>query len=293
MCRWLAYYGDPIPIETLVLRRQHSLIDQSLHSREGATTTNGDGFGVGWYDELGGLPGLYKSVHPAWNDRNLRELATHISAPLFFAHIRASTGTAVQETNTHPFRHGRWLFMHNGLVREFPRVRRDLLLAIDPAQIAELEGSSDSEVLFHLALTFGLQDDPLTALELMAGFVEEVGERHGVEHPLQMSVATTDGERIIAARYSSEGQSRSLYFSTDARALKAQYPDIEELQGLSDEARAIVSEPLGDLVGAWNAVPESSIGIVKPGPDELYEFTPRRPGGDGPPPKERVSLIPS
>jgi predicted glutamine amidotransferase len=291
MCRWLAYYGDPLLIEALVLRQQYSLIDQSLHSREGATATNGDGFGVGWYNELGGLPGLYKSIRPAWNDRNLRELAAHISAPLFFAHIRASTGTAVQETNTHPFRHGRWLFMHNGLVREFPRVRRDLLLAIDPALLPELEGSSDSEVLFLLALTFGLEDDPLTALELMAGFVEEVGERHGVEHPLQMTVATTDGQRIIAARYSSEGQSRSLYFSTDARALKEYHPDIEEIQGLSEEARAIVSEPLGDLVGAWKKVPESSIVIVKPGPDELYEFTPRLPGGEEPPPKERVSLV--
>jgi len=178
-------------------------------------------------------------------------------------------------------------------VREFPRVRRDLMLAIDPALFPDLEGSSDSEVLFHLALTFGLEDDPLTALELMVGFVEDVGERHGVEYPIQMTVATSDGERIIAARYSSEGQSRSLYFSTDVQALKAQHPDIEELQELSGEARAIVSEPLGDVVGAWNAVPESSIGIVKLGQDELYEFTPRRPGGGASSPKERVSLRPS
>jgi len=293
MCRWLAYYGDPIPMEALLLRRQHSLIDQSLHSREGAETTNGDGFGVGWYSELGGIPGMYKSILPAWNDRNLRELATHISSPLFFAHIRASSGTAVQETNAHPFRHGRWLFMHNGLVREYPRVRRDLMLAVDPALFPNIEGSSDSEVLFHLALTFGLEDDPLTALELMVGFVEEVGHRHEVVYPIQMTVATTDGERIIAARYSSEGQSRSLYFSSDAQALKAHHPDIEELQQISDEARAIVSEPLGDVVGAWNRVPESSIGVVKPGQDELYVFTPRRPGGDASSPKKRVSLRPS
>jgi predicted glutamine amidotransferase len=271
--------------------RQHSLIDQSLHSREGAETTNGDGLGVGWYDELGGMPGVYKSIQPAWNDRNLRELSKHISSPLFFAHIRASTGTPVQETNAHPFRYGRWLFMHNGLVREYPRVRRDLMLAIDPTLFPDIEGSSDSEVLFHLSLTFGMQDEPLTALELMAGFVEEVGERHGVEHPLMMTVCTSDGERIIAARYSSEGQSRSLYFSTDVQALKAQHPDIEELQGLSNEARAIVSEPLGDVVGAWNKMPESSIGVVKQGQDELYQFTPRRPGGDAP--KERVSLRPN
>ena len=275
MCRWLAYYGDPIPIEAGVLRRRHSLIDQSLHAQLGATTTNGDGFGIGWYSD-GEEPSVYRSVHPAWNDRNLRELAKSISSRLFFAHIRASTGTAVQETNTHPFRHGRWLFMHNGLVREFPRLKRDMLLAIDPFLIPAIEGSTDSELLFHLALTFGLDDDAIIALERMAGFIEDLGERHGVEHPLQMSVATTDGEQIYAARYSSERQSRSLFFSTDVRALKEMHPDIEELQQLSDEARAIVSEPLGDLEGAWNEVPESHCGVVQPGQDELRPFTPRR-----------------
>ena len=107
-----------------------------------------------------------------------------------------------------------------------------------------------------------------------------------------MTLAVSDGECIIVTRYSSDGQPGSLYFSTDAHALKAQHPDIEELQRLSDEARAIVSEQLGDLVGAWNKVPGSSIGIVRPGQDEIYEFTPRRPGSDAPP-KERVSLRPS
>jgi predicted glutamine amidotransferase len=276
VCRWLAYSGDPIPMAWLVLQPEHSLIDQSLHARLGATTTNGDGFGVGWYDGRMPDPGVYRSVHPAWNDRNLRELATHISSPLFFAHIRASTGTAVQETNAHPFRHGRWLFMHNGLVRDFSRVRRDLMLAIAPPLVGELEGSADSELLFYLALTFGLEDDPVTALERMAGYVEEVGAAHGVDHPLQMSVAATDGTRIVAARYSSEGVSRSLYFSTDARVIRDRYPDDERLQQLSDEARVVVSEPLGARADAWNEVPEAHVGIVQPGQDELRPFTPRR-----------------
>jgi predicted glutamine amidotransferase len=276
VCRWLAYSGDPIPIDALVLRRKHSLIDQSLHSQLGATTTNGDGFGLGWYGSGNG-PGVYRSIHPAWNDRNLRELAEHTTSPLFVAHIRASTGTAIQETNTHPFRNGNWLFMHNGLVREFPLLKREMLLAIEPSLIPSIEGSTDSELLFYLALTFGLADDAVAAIEYMAGFVEELGERHDVEHPLQMTVAATDGERIIAARYSSEHDSRSLFFSTDARTLKDLYPDNEELQQLSDEARAIVSEPLGDLPGAWNEAPESHIGIVQPGADELHVFNPRRP----------------
>jgi glutamine amidotransferase len=282
MCRWLAYSGDPIPIEWLVLQPEHSLIDQSLHSRMGATTTNGDGFGVGWYTAASEQPGVYRSVHPAWNDRNLRELATHVSSPLFFAHIRAATGTAVQETNTHPFRYGRWLFMHNGMVRDFPRVRRQLELAIDPELFHALEGSADSEVLFFLALTFGLDDDPIAALERMAGFVEDVGAEHGIENPLQMSVAVTDGVRIIAARYSSEHDSRSLYFSGNPHAIKAQYPDDERLQQLSDETRVIVSEPLGDRAGVWNEVPESYIGIVQPGEDKMQPFTPRRAAAAAP-----------
>lgn len=98
MCRWLAYFGDSIPMEWFVLQSTHSLLDQSMHARMGATTTNGDGFGLGWYG-MSEHPGLYRSVHPAWNDRNLRELAAQISSPLFFAHIRASTGTAVQESS--------------------------------------------------------------------------------------------------------------------------------------------------------------------------------------------------
>ena len=81
MCRWLAYSGSPLRLEELLVKRDRSLIDQSLHSRLGATTTNGDGFGVGWYDDTG-TPRLYRSTHPAWNDRNLRELAAGVSSPI-------------------------------------------------------------------------------------------------------------------------------------------------------------------------------------------------------------------
>jgi predicted glutamine amidotransferase len=275
MCRWLAYSGSPIRLEELLVKRERSLIDQSLDARLGATTTNGDGFGVGWYEQ-GEPPRVYRSIHPAWNDRNLRELAAGISSPLFFAHIRASTGTAIQETNTHPFRHEGWLWMHNGLIREFSRVKRELVLAVDDSLFPSIEGTTDSETMFYLALTFGLEADPVTAVERMVGFVEETGKRHGVELPIQMTIATTDGKTVWAFRYSSEGDSRSLYFSTRMDDLKALYPESEELAGLSDETRVVVSEPLGDLPGAWNEVPESHVGIVQPGTDELLPFKPRQ-----------------
>jgi glutamine amidotransferase len=276
MCRWLAYSGSPVLLEELLYKPKHSLIVQSLHSQLGAEETNGDGFGIGWYG-LEEVPALFHSIEPAWNDRNLHELSRHLTSGLVFAHIRASTGSPVQQTNCHPFRHGRWLWMHNGLIRDFGAVKRDLVLEIDPALYPEIEGTTDSEVFFHLALTYGLEDDPPLAVERAVGLIEAVGERRGVEHPIQMTVATTDGSSVWGFRYSSEGKSRSLFYSTDVTTLRAQHPDNPILHELSDESRLVVSEPLGDLAGAWNEVPESSYGVVQEGEDEMRPFTPRAP----------------
>jgi predicted glutamine amidotransferase len=276
MCRWLAYSGSPILLEELLYKPEHSLIDQSLHARLGVDTTNGDGFGVGWYGPDTETPAVFHSIEPAWNDRNLREVAGHVESPLFLAHIRASTGTAVQQTNCHPFRHDRWLWVHNGLVRDFHRVKRELALAVDESLYPQMEGSTDSEMLFYLALTFGLEENPPAAVERMVGHVEEVGHRHGTEHPIQMTIGTTDGSSVWAFRYSSEGKSRSLYYSADMRSVREMYPERPRLQEASDETRIIVSEPIVDLPGAWNEVPESSYGVVRDGEDELHEFRPLR-----------------
>ncbi|WP_030749083.1 class II glutamine amidotransferase [Streptomyces griseus] len=274
MCRWLAYRGTPVLLETLLYRPVHSLIDQSLHAKMGVETTNGDGFGIGWYSEHTGTPALLREIGPAWSNRNLRELAEHVVSPLFFAHIRASTGTAVQQSNCHPFRHGRWMFMHNGAIAGFPLLRRDLTLLVDPALYTGIEGTTDSEVMFHLALTYGLDDDPPAAVARMAGVVERTGRAHGVEHPLQMTLALTDGERVWVFRYSSARASRSLFYSSRVDALRRLHPDVAFLREVSEETRLVVSEPLGDLPGAWNEVPESSYGVVQPGADELHRFAP-------------------
>jgi glutamine amidotransferase len=273
----MAYSGSPLLIEDLLYRPKHSLIDQSLHSQLGAETTNGDGFGLGWYG-VGETPGVFHSVEPAWNDRNLRELAAHVQSPLVFAHVRASSGSPVQMTNCHPFRHGRHLWMHNGVIREFPRVKRDLALAVDPSLYPSIEGSTDSELFFFLALTLGLEDDPVSAVSAAVGMIEEVGRKHDVEHPIQMTVATTDGEKVWGFRYSSERDSRSLFYSTDVPTLRELYPDIALIEQVADHSRLVVSEPLRDLPGAWNEVPESSYGVVhQEGHDELRPFTPRAP----------------
>ena len=276
MCRWLAYTGAPIPLTEVLYTPVHSLIDQSLHSRLGAEATNGDGFGVGWYDAEP-APGLFRSIEPAWNDLNLRELAGHLSSHLFFAHIRAAIGSAVQQTNCHPFRHGRWLFMHNGFIDGFASIKRDLVFAVDESLYPEIQGTADTEVLFYLALTFGLQTDAPGAVARAIGFVEECGRRRGIEYPFQGTIATSDGETLWAFRYSTQGKSRSLFYTRDVPTLRREYPDREILREVPADARLVVSEPIGDLPGAWVEMPESTCAVVRPGEDQLLPFRPDGP----------------
>lgn len=275
MCRWMAWLGQDVLLEELLFKTRHGLIDQSLHSRMGAETTNGDGFGVGWYGEGAG-PAVYRSVAPAWGDPNLRELAGHISAPLFLAHVRATSGSAVQDTNCHPFRHGRWLFVHNGVVADFAALHRDLLFAVDPELFPEIQGSTDSEVLFHLALTYGLEDDPLAALEAAIGLVEETARRHGLAPAVQASIGVSDGHRLWALRYASTGEPRTLFASADVEGIRRLHPDNPRIQQMRAGDRVVVSEPLSDLPGAWHEIaPNSAIVVEHEGAMEHRPFRPR------------------
>lgn len=277
MCRWLGYIGSPIEPRELLYDPERSLIEQSRRHAPDMPVPNGDGFGLGWFGRRD-VPALYHSDSPAWGDRNLQTLSVEISSPLFLAHVRAATGTPVQETNCHPFAHGPWMFVHNGYVADFDRLRRDMLLAVRPDLFPCIRGTTDSELMFHLALTFGLQDDPVGGLERMAGFVEALGAAAGVDEPLQMTVGLTDGERLVAARYASGGEANTLYHSADVESLRRLYPTRERFAHFSSEARVVVSEPLAELPGLWHEVPAGSAIVVEKGSLSQLPFRPRPPG---------------
>jgi glutamine amidotransferase len=270
MCRWMAYSGHSVPLETLLFKAEHNLIDQSMSSHSAETPTNGDGFGVGWYG-LRDQPGLFRSTRPAWNDYNLRDLAAQIDARLFLAHVRATSLATIQETNCHPFRHGKWLFVHNGEIFGIEKMRRDLLFAVDPSLFEEILGTTDSELMFHLALTFGLESDPVGALSRMVGFVERVGRQHGVDESVWMTVAVSDGESIWAVRYASDGEAPTMYHSRDVQELALINPDVPRLLG--EHARVVVSEPVG-FAESWLEVPQATSVHVRGGRIDTCPFVP-------------------
>jgi glutamine amidotransferase len=168
--------------------------------------------------------------------------------------------------------------MHNGFIDGFSTIKRDLALAIDESLYPEIEGTTDTETLFYLALSFGLADEPFEGVERAIGFVEEVGRRRGIQYAFQGTIATTDGERLWAFWYSTEGKSRSLFVSRDVDTLRAVYPHREILQHVSDDSRLVVSEPIGEMPGAWVEVPEATCGRVAHGDTLTRPFKPKPTG---------------
>lgn len=274
MCRWLGYTGGSISLEDVLFKPKNSLIDQSMSARSAETPTNGDGFGVGWYGSRT-FPGVFRSIRPAWNDFNLRDLAAQIDSHLFLAHVRATSQATVQETNCHPFRYKNWLFVHNGEIHGIEKFRKRLVEAVSDELFTQILGTTDSEVMFYLALTFGLEKDPAGALARMAGFVESVAKKYDVPETLWMTLGLTDGKTLYALRYASDGEAPTLHYTRDVEDV---YKINPEAKGkFSPDTRFIASEPTGKVREAWLTVPQSS--FLRVCGTEI-EVTPFKPSGD-------------
>ena len=235
----------------------HSLIDQSRAASKCKTAINADGFGLAWYDQLPN-PGLYRDVYPAWSDPNLRSLAEQVSAGLFMAHVRASTGTATSRNNCHPFAFGRWSFMHNGQVGGFDRFRKDADMLIDAAHYPDRKGATDSEAMFLVACGAGLEDDPKHAIAHAVGAFEGLSRKAGVSPHVRMTAALSDGKTLYAVRYASDAYAPSLFYQWNA----------------AWQGWALVSEPYETSTGNWIEVPKGSFCTFTPTDCKIEPFAP-------------------
>lgn len=211
MCRFVAYLGEPLYLEDLIAKPRHSLMRQSLRAEEAKTVTNGDGFGIGWYGERP-EPGVYREVMPAWSDDNLLALSGTLRSGLFFAHVRAATAGGIARSNCHPFRLGRWLFMHNGQIGGYGQLRRRLEARLPDALYAARRGATDSELLFLLAMARIERGE--AADEAMLAVLDEtcaLMRSEGVAPPLRFAAALADGERLHAFRIASDDAPPTLY----------------------------------------------------------------------------------
>ncbi len=250
MCRWIAYRGETIALEYYVTRPSHSLVAQSMHALEATAALNGDGFGLGWYGDHP-EPGLYRELRPAWSDENLRHLCRHLRSHLFFAHVRAATGTSVTRTNCHPFACGPWLFMHNGAVGNWNRLRRSVEALIPDDLYEWRAGTTDSEALFLAIVGAGLTcgpggtTDPVAATAAVMASLTELVDGAGA--PFRFTAALADGRDIYAFRYAVNDKANTLYYRTSGGSV------------------LIVSEPLDQDRETWTAVPEGTALVARAG----------------------------
>ncbi len=260
MCRWLAYIGDPIFMDSIIIKPPSSLLEQSLNSKmsfrkDGSIlTTNGDGFGIGWYNKKP-EPGLFKTAEPAWANDNLSEICNQVRARIFMSHIRAASVGSVQRNNAHPFKYKNWLFQHNGSVSEFHKIRRELLFDLKPELFNSIKGDTDSESIFMLAVNFGLEENPKLAIERTIKYLLGIITKNNIEPYIQLSCAISDGKSIFTVRYSTEKRQNTQYFSTSIKCLQ----DInQDYSTIPKNSIFIVSEPLDDFCDSWKEVPPSS-----------------------------------
>jgi glutamine amidotransferase len=254
MCRWIAYRGETIPLERYVTEPDHSLVVQSLKALESAGSTNGDGFGLGWYGERQ-EPGLYREVRPAWSDENLRHLCRHIHSQLFFAHVRASTGTPTTRPNCHPFAHGRWMFMHNGQVGDWSLIRRSVEALIPDEFYKSRVGTTDSEAVFLAILGAGADHDPVGATLRTLATLTRLVHASGTNEPLRFTAALSNGRELYAFRYANNDTANSLYYREAAASV------------------VVVSEPLDRQPGNWKPVPPNHLIVAREhGPVSLEPF---------------------
>lgn len=271
MCRLVAYLGTDILLENILVKPGNSLLQQSLHARESAYPTNGDGFGLGWYNHnISPNPGLFTSILPAWNDLNLLHIASKIKSSCFFGHVRAASVGGVTQYNCHPFIHDNWMFMHNGNLNDFIQIKRHIRHLLEDDIYNWIKGETDSEHLFALfrQMAKGKDlNDFNTVIQLTIDVVRQLhiimGE-FGIPGTSYLNVCATDGKRLIASRYCTDRRYKpeTMYYALGERfALKKERYHMVQGKG-KPKCILVASEILNDFSQEWHEVPEHHVLLV-------------------------------
>lgn len=273
MCRFLAYKGAPVLVSKLVYEPVNSLVHQSYQAEESEERLNGDGFGLGWYvPRISPEPALFVSVTPAWSNANLQHLTRKIESGLILAHVRAASVGAVSENNCHPFVSGRYLMMHNGGLPSFPKMKRILRRGLSDSSYEWIKGQTDSEHFFALFLDQIGRSPPGGAQGLAAALESAIAQVEGwraefaIAEPAFINAVVSDGERIVATRYVSEGSGEeplSLHYSAGHRYDCVSGVCRLEPGASHEQVIVVASEKLTATESNWTSVPRNHLVAVE------------------------------
>lgn len=191
MCRLLGIVASESTEFRILLR-------EAPRSLAALSEVHRDGWGLAIYDDDAWK--LHKGIDCAKKDDRFHALAVGSRGALMIAHIRQKTVGATSLQNTHPFQRGRWIFAHNGTVKDIDYLRA----RTSSARLAEIAGETDSELLFAFFLT-RLDDAKLTEREaaagtdeVIAGSARELRAREGFG---AFNFLLSDGQTTYAHRF--------------------------------------------------------------------------------------------
>jgi len=258
MCRFACYLRAPVRMADVIIKPAHSLLSQSYAAKETQHTFNADGFGVGWYDHrINDTPGVFTSIQPAWNDINLINLTKKILSECFFAHIRAATLGGVSQRNCHPFDYGKYLFMHNGMIDGFDKIKRAVRRQLTDEVYGWIKGETDSEhfaaLFVHLHQSNQRKDTPedyVTTMRETIASIQTLKAEYGCGGLSLLNVAFTDGENLVVSRFSTqpEKDTNTLYYSQNHEQLSS-----------GQESIIVASERLTMEHCHWKEVPVNHV----------------------------------
>ncbi len=268
MCRFIAYLGKPLPINDVISRPRDSLIRQSGNALESDIKVNGDGFGIGWYNfDTTEIPAVFVSILPAWNDINLARISHQIVSPCFFGHVRAAEMGGVSLYNCHPFRHRNLLFMHNGNIGDFNKIRLDIFNLLDDMYFRNILGHTDSEVMFALWLTYYAKikngvSGMVEAWEQTLETIINLQRKHGVTERNYINAVVTNGREMAAVRYATDPKEiLSLHYTWGEEFVHqdGEYFMTPSKPGDTPKCILLASEQLNNHPNDWHSVPPQSI----------------------------------
>ncbi|PVZ99543.1 hypothetical protein BB558_004469 [Smittium angustum] len=237
---------------------------------------NGDGFGIGWYDKPGENGCIFTSVLPAWSNINLHRIAEKVKSNMIFAHVRATTGdTATSESNCHPWQFGNLMWMHNGDISGFLKIKRKLTSNLTEDAYAFIQGTTDAEHAF--AVFISQLDDPYKPLfsfeELKEAMLKTIAlinkylDEEGIEQPSMMNFAVTDGVTVVCTRYisSKKYEAASLYFSSGSEFRSESDGRYRMIRANKrDKSVVVASEPLTFERNDWLVIPTNTLLVITP-----------------------------
>jgi glutamine amidotransferase len=272
MCRLMMYMGTPIIIDKLLYQPKNSLVNQSINAKEIEEPLNGDGFGIGWYvPELNNEPVNFVSVHPAWSNRNLRNLAPKIRTECFIAHVRAASVGEVSESNCHPFQYKNILMAHNGGVENFSKIKRKLREPLSDELYNWIKGQTDSEHIFAYLLNELFKnhktvtpDAVVDSFENTFRDLKKMMNDAGIKEEAYLNMVFTNGLFIVGTRYVTDPTQEplTLYHSEGTRYVVED--GITHMMAPEDDDHAVlvVSERLSDDKN-WTLIPPNHFVIVE------------------------------